>query len=163
MLRYDTPTDAPNTRPVRKLLVLVLIMGIRDRAATTRFCLGAEAIDLAYEVDGVWYDLVPPPAHIWSDIRSEVRSVARLVRPDRGGWWNRTRPDDPETGWLTFRLNGHDHLYRVQLNASELILDRIGDSGDRLDASNLLAETSRWFWEFETIQIEFPNPGNPTC
>lgn len=126
MLRYDTPADAPDNRPVRKLLVMVLLMSIRDRASTIRFCLQADRIDTTYQIDGEWYELVPPPAHIWPDLVADVRSVARLIRPDRGGWFYQIRFDDPEAGWLTFRVVGQDQCYLVRLGADELRLERFG-------------------------------------
>jgi hypothetical protein len=158
MLRYDTPADASASHPVRKLLVMVLFMGIRDRATAIRFRRGKELVWLTYEVDGTWYDMVPPPTHFWPDLLTEVRGAARLIRPDRGGWWDRTRSDDPEAGWLTFRVAGQDQLYRVQLNADELWLDPFGEPVSSEAAVACLVELCPPELGIDAHLIEFPYP-----
>jgi len=64
--------------PVRKLIYLVLLVAIRDRATEVRFS-PSEADSqwkLGYEIDGRWHEMVPVPLH-WG-ISQEIRRLAGL-------------------------------------------------------------------------------------
>ncbi len=136
MLRYDTPIDDPSNRPVRRMLLLVLLMALRDRADRIEFRLAPGSFTLWYRVDGVWYEMVPPPHNIWPGLVTEVWNLARLVAPegDTGWrWWFRrwaSRRNKLAAGWLTVRLHGRDRLFTVRLNPDpargELILEPVG-------------------------------------
>lgn len=140
MLRYDGPADAPTDRPIRRFLILVLLMAVRDKADQIRFRHTPDLLSLWYRVDGQWYELVPPPRHVCPDLLAEVRRISRLVAPEIGtGWrgWLRgrfARSEGLAAGWFTFRFRGRDLLYTVRLdpdpNRGEIVLDSVGPVPD---------------------------------
>ncbi len=65
----------------RKILLLVLLLALKDRAGAVLFEprtteAGGHALGLFYEVDGRWHELMPPPAHLASGIIREIKAVA---------------------------------------------------------------------------------------
>jgi hypothetical protein len=154
MLRYDTPADAPTDRPIRRLLILVLLMAMRDKADQIRFNYAPDLLSLWYRVDGTWYELVPPPAMIWPGIVAEFRQMSRLVSPELGTGWRSAvrrliaRPAGLAAGWLTFRLHGRDHLYMARLDPGpvrgEVLLEVAGSTaGEPEGAEAVLGELMR--------------------
>lgn len=67
--------------PHRRLILLLLLLAIKDRASELRFepCLsedGGRMLRLYYEVDGELLELVPPPAGFLDYMLSEIKTVA---------------------------------------------------------------------------------------
>ena len=52
--------------PVRKLLNMVLLLAIKDKASDIHFEPFEEEYKMRYRVDGILYELVPPPRHLGS-------------------------------------------------------------------------------------------------
>jgi hypothetical protein len=167
MLRYDAPADAPTNRPVRRLLVLVLLMAIRDRANQVRFCLHPDQMSLWYRVDGTWHELVPPPAAIWPGLVAEVRRLGRFASPEVGtGWWSAirrafARPAGLAAGWLTFRHRGQDQLYAARLDPGpvrgEISFEAAGPAAiDPESATAALGEMMRHQGGDLYVEFEFP-------
>ncbi|HMF36857.1 MAG TPA: pilus assembly protein PilB, partial [Isosphaeraceae bacterium] len=50
--------------PVRKLLNMVLLLAIKDKASDIHFEPFEEEYKMRYRVDGILYELVPPPRHL---------------------------------------------------------------------------------------------------
>lgn len=167
MLRYDDPRDAPNIRPVRKLFVMVLLIALREGATRVMFRPGEHQVDMSCEVDGVWYEYVPPPRHVWHALVAEARRVCRLVRPDRAvgvgdrlrTWFGRA--SEPEAGWLTFRLRGRDYLFTVRLDArepgAELRLELLGPPTPLQAAAEELSKLCTRIDEYGVELTEFPD------
>lgn len=154
MICYDSPADAPTDRPIRRLLILVLLMAMRDKADQIRFNYTPDLLSLWYRVDGTWYELVPPPVAIWPGMVAEVRRMSRLVSPEvETGCWStirRTfaRPDGLAAGWLTCRFRGQDQLYVTRLDPGpvrgEIFLEVAGPSSvDPENATAALGELMR--------------------
>ena len=109
MIHVGDPRRYDRLAPVDKLLTLVFALVGRDRAAWLRFDHYPEppAVQLWYCVDGVPYEMVPPPAELWPELVRILWRNARLAPPDRRPWWRRWRqidfPDRPVFGVLPVR------------------------------------------------------------
>jgi type IV pilus assembly protein PilB len=69
--------------PVRKLLNMVLLLAIRDKASDIHFEPFEEEYKMRYRVDGVLYELVPPPRHLAPAISSRIKVMANLDIAER--------------------------------------------------------------------------------
>ncbi len=69
--------------PVRKLINMVLLLAIRDKASDIHFEPFEEEYKMRYRVDGVLYELVPPPRHLASAISSRIKVMANLDIAER--------------------------------------------------------------------------------
>ncbi len=69
--------------PVRKLLNMVLLLAIKDKASDVHFEPFEEEYKMRYRVDGVLYELVPPPRHLAPAISSRIKVMANLDIAER--------------------------------------------------------------------------------
>ena len=69
--------------PVRKLLNMVLLLAIKDKASDVHFEPFEEEYKMRYRVDGVLYELVPPPRHLASAIASRIKVMSNLDIAER--------------------------------------------------------------------------------
>jgi type IV pilus assembly protein PilB len=69
--------------PVRKLLNMVLLLAIKDKASDIHFEPFEEEYKMRYRVDGVLYELVPPPRHLASAIASRIKVMSNLDIAER--------------------------------------------------------------------------------
>jgi type IV pilus assembly protein PilB len=69
--------------PVRKLLNMVLLLAIRDKASDIHFEPFEEEYKMRYRVDGVLYELVPPPRHLAPAISSRIKVMSNLDIAER--------------------------------------------------------------------------------
>ena len=78
-------TDAAelNSAPVRKLINMVLLMGIRDHASDIHFEPFEDEYKMRYRCDGVLYEMVPPPRHLATAIASRIKVMANLDIAER--------------------------------------------------------------------------------
>ena len=60
----DTIKDAADSNPVRKLINLVLLQAIKDKASDIHFEPFEDEFKMRYRIDGVLYEMMPPPSHI---------------------------------------------------------------------------------------------------
>jgi type IV pilus assembly protein PilB len=67
--------------PVRKLISLVLLLAVRDRATEVRFvpCAADGEWKLGYQVGGEWFAMEPVPLDV--PISQEVRRLGRMHAP----------------------------------------------------------------------------------
>jgi hypothetical protein len=88
LVRIDSFRDTP---PHRRVLLLLLLLALKDRATELHFEpwrseeAGSVEIGLKifYEVDGRLYELVPPPAFLASPLFRDLKDVAGLNSPRR--------------------------------------------------------------------------------
>jgi type IV pilus assembly protein PilB len=71
------------SNPVKKLLNLVLLQAIRDKASDVHFEPFEDEYKMRYRVDGVLYEMVPPPRHIAVAISSRIKVMANLDIAER--------------------------------------------------------------------------------
>ena len=69
--------------PVRKLLNMVLLLAIKDKASDIHFEPFEEEYKMRYRVDGILYELVPPPRHLAPAIASRIKVMANLDIAER--------------------------------------------------------------------------------
>jgi type IV pilus assembly protein PilB len=67
-----------NAGPVVKLLNMILIQAIRDRASDIHLEPFEHEFKVRYRVDGVLYEMMPPPIHLARAVISRVKVMANL-------------------------------------------------------------------------------------
>jgi len=75
--------EMANTAPVRKLLNLVLLQAIQDRASDIHMEPFEDEFKIRYRVDGVLYEMVPPPRHLHVAMTSRIKVMADLDIAER--------------------------------------------------------------------------------
>jgi len=136
----DAVLEAASDNQVVKLLNLVLLQAIRDRASDVHFEPFEHEFKMRYRIDGVLYELVPPPKHLGPAITSRVKVMANLDIAERrlpqdgrielqvGG-----NPVDLRVAVLP-TMHGESVVMRVLDRSNvELSLDRIGFREDDLE------------------------------
>ncbi|MCP4454348.1 MAG: Flp pilus assembly complex ATPase component, partial [Planctomycetes bacterium] len=71
------------SNPVRKLLNLVLLQAIRDKASDIHFEPFEDEYKMRYRIDGVLYEMIPPPKHIAAALSSRIKVMAELDIAER--------------------------------------------------------------------------------
>lgn len=79
----ETLEDLAEAAPVRKLLNMVLLLAIRDKASDIHLEPFEDEFKMRYRVDGVMYEMVPPPRHLAPAISSRVKVMANLDIAER--------------------------------------------------------------------------------
>jgi len=79
----DSLEEAANSNPVRKLINLVLLQAIKDKASDIHFEPFEGEFKMRYRIDGVLYEMMPPPAHIAPAISSRIKVMANLDIAER--------------------------------------------------------------------------------
>ena len=87
--RHDNTIDLEaieemaDAAPVRKLLNMVLLLAIKDKASDIHFEPFEEEYKMRYRVDGILYELVPPPRHLAAAISSRIKVMSNLDIAER--------------------------------------------------------------------------------
>ena len=79
----DAVAEAAGDNQVIKLLNLVLLQSIRDRASDVHMEPFENEFKIRYRIDGVLYEMVPPPKHLGPAITSRVKVMAHLDIAER--------------------------------------------------------------------------------
>jgi len=69
--------------PVRKLLNMVLLLAIKDKASDIHFEPFEDEFKMRYRVDGVLYEMVPPPRHLAMAISTRLKVMSNLDIAER--------------------------------------------------------------------------------
>lgn len=75
--------DLANSNPVKRLLNLVLLQAIRDKASDIHFEPFESEFKMRYRIDGVLYEMIPPPRHIAVALSSRLKVMANLDIAER--------------------------------------------------------------------------------
>lgn len=75
--------ELAESNPVKKLLNLVLLQAIRDKASDIHFEPFETEYKMRYRIDGVLYEMVPPPKHIAVALSSRIKVMANLDIAER--------------------------------------------------------------------------------
>jgi len=75
--------EMADSNPVKRLLNLVLLQAIRDKASDIHFEPFEDEFKMRYRIDGVLYEMVPPPRHIAVAISSRIKVMANLDIAER--------------------------------------------------------------------------------
>ncbi len=79
----DELKELSESNPVKKLLNLVLLQAIRDKASDVHFEPFENEYKMRYRIDGVLYEMVPPPKHIAAALSSRIKVMANLDIAER--------------------------------------------------------------------------------
>jgi type IV pilus assembly protein PilB len=144
----DAVLEAADDNQVIKLLNLVLLQAIKDRASDVHFEPFENEFKMRYRIDGVLYEMVPPPKHLGPAITSRVKVMANLDIAERRL---------PQDGRIELTVGGNPIDLRVAILPTiygescvmrvldrgnvELSLDRVGFRSDDLQKfQNLIAK-----------------------
>jgi len=141
----DAVMEASEDNKVIKLLNLVLLQAIKDKASDIHFEPFEDEFKIRYRIDGVLYEMVPPPAYLGGAITSRVKVMSNLDIAERrlpqdgrvelvvGG-----NPVDLRVAVLP-TMHGESVVMRVLDRSNvELSIDRIGLPPDDLEMVNTL-------------------------
>jgi type IV pilus assembly protein PilB len=115
--------EMANAAPVRKLVNMVLLMGIKDHASDVHFEPFEDEYKMRYRCDGVLYEMVPPPRHLATAISSRIKVMSNLDIAERRL---------PQDGRIELNIGGNTVDMRVSVLPTmfgESIVIRILDKG----------------------------------
>ncbi len=96
--------EMAHTAPVRRLLNLVLLQAIQDRASDIHFEPFEDEFKIRYRVDGVLYEMVPPPRHLHLPLATRIKAMSGLDIAERRL---------PQDGRLDLNISGNPVDLRV--------------------------------------------------
>ncbi len=79
----ETIRNAADANPVKRLLNTVLLQAIRDKASDIHFEPFEDEFKMRYRIDGMLYEMLPPPKHIAVAIASRIKVMAELDIAER--------------------------------------------------------------------------------
>ncbi len=79
----DTLLAAADDNRVKRLLNLVLMQAIKDRASDVHFEPFEDEFKMRYRIDGVLYEMIPPPRHLAMPIVSRIKVMSNLDIAER--------------------------------------------------------------------------------
>ena len=120
----DSLKEAADSNPVRKLINLVLLQAIKDKASDIHFEPFEDEFKMRYRIDGVLYEMMPPPAHIAPAISSRIKVMANLDIAERRM---------PQDGRIELNVNNQPIDLRVSVLPTmfgECVVMRVLDRGN---------------------------------
>ena len=102
----DELKELAESNPVKKLLNLVLLQAIRDKASDIHFEPFENEYKMRYRIDGTLYEMVPPPKHIAVALSSRIKVMANLDIAERRL---------PQDGRIRLQVQGHPIDLRVSV------------------------------------------------
>lgn len=102
----QTLEEMADAAPVRKLLNYVLLVAIRDKAADIHFEPFEDEFKIRYRIDGVLYEMVPPPKQLAIAIASRIKVMADLDIAERRL---------PQDGRVELNISGNPVELRVSI------------------------------------------------
>jgi len=79
----DTIREMAEANPVKRLVNMVLLEAIRNRASDVHFEPFEDEFKMRYRIDGVLYEMLPPPKSIAVAIASRIKVMANLNIAER--------------------------------------------------------------------------------
>ncbi len=102
----DELKELSESNPVKKLLNLVLLQAIRDKASDIHFEPFENEYKMRYRIDGVLYEMIPPPKHIAAALSSRIKVMANLDIAERRL---------PQDGRISLTVHGNPVDLRVSV------------------------------------------------
>ncbi len=132
--------EIADLNPVKKLLNLVLLQAIKEKASDIHFEPFEDEFKMRYRIDGVLYEMVPPPKYVALALASRIKVMAnldiaerRLPQDGRIELMVKGRPIDLRVSVLP-TMFGESVVLRVLDRANvELSLDKVGMREDELE------------------------------
>jgi type IV pilus assembly protein PilB len=79
----ESMVELAEAAPVRKLINMVFLLGIRDKASDIHFEPFEDEYKMRYRCDGILYEMVPPPRHLANAIASRIKVMSNLDIAER--------------------------------------------------------------------------------
>jgi type IV pilus assembly protein PilB len=79
----DGMLELANEAPVRKLINMIFLMGIKDKASDIHFEPFEDEYKIRMRCDGILYEMVPPPRHLANAISSRIKVMSNLDIAER--------------------------------------------------------------------------------
>ncbi|MEX0654817.1 MAG: ATPase, T2SS/T4P/T4SS family [Phycisphaeraceae bacterium] len=143
----DALLEAADDNKVKRLLNLVLMQAIKDHASDIHFEPFEDEFKMRYRIDGVLYEMIPPPRHLAMPIVSRIKVMASLDIAERRM---------PQDGRIELVVNGQPVDLRIAVLPTmfgesvvmrvldrgnvQLDLDKVGMRHDDLDEFRQLAK-----------------------
>lgn len=102
----ETLVQAAESNKVKRLLNLVLMQAIKDKASDIHFEPFEDEFKMRYRIDGVLYEMVPPPVYLAMPIVSRIKVMANLDIAERRL---------PQDGRIELIVNGNPVDLRVSV------------------------------------------------
>ncbi len=106
VLNLDSVEQLAESAPVRRLLNMVLLMGIKEQASDLHFEPFETEFKIRIRSDGVLYEMVPPPRHLAFAITTRIKVMADLDIAERRL---------PQDGRIRLSVGGHPVDLRVSV------------------------------------------------
>jgi type IV pilus assembly protein PilB len=127
----DTIKDMADSNPVKRLVNMVLLEAIRNRASDIHFEPFEDEFKMRYRIDGVLYEMLPPPKEIAVALASRIKVMSNLDIAERRM---------PQDGRIELVVNGNPVDLRVSILPTmfgESVVMRV------LDRSNVQLDLER--------------------
>jgi type IV pilus assembly protein PilB len=105
-LDLDSVEALSESAPVRKLLNMVFLVGIREHASDLHFEPFEDEFKIRIKSDGTLYEMVPPPRHLASAITTRIKVMSNLDIAERRL---------PQDGRIRLTVGGNDIDLRVSV------------------------------------------------
>ncbi|MBN1344580.1 MAG: Flp pilus assembly complex ATPase component TadA [Phycisphaerae bacterium] len=102
----DELKEMIEANPVKKLLNLILHQAIREKSSDVHFEPFEDEFKLRYRIDGVLYEMVPPPRHIAVALVSRIKVMSNLNIAERRM---------PQDGRIRLTIQGREVDLRVSI------------------------------------------------
>ena len=79
----ETLIEVADDNKVKRLLNLVLLQAIKDKASDIHFEPFEDEFKMRYRIDGVLYEMIPPPKHLGLPIVSRIKVMSNLDIAER--------------------------------------------------------------------------------
>jgi len=136
--------------PVRKLLNMILLLGIKDHASDIHFEPFEQDFKVRIRSDGVLYEMVPPPRHLAMAITTRIKVMSDLDIAERRL---------PQDGRIRLSVGGHPVDLRVSVLPTmfgESVVMRILDRSVVMLDLNMVGMDAPTLSEFRRM-IKLPN------
>jgi len=102
----ETIRDMADSNPVKRLVNMVLLEAIRNRSSDIHFEPFEDEFKMRYRIDGVLYEMMPPPSHIAVAVASRIKVMSNLDIAERRL---------PQDGRIELLVNGNPVDLRVSV------------------------------------------------
>jgi len=128
----DTIQEAAESSPVKRLVNMVLLEAIRNRASDIHFEPFEDEFKMRYRIDGLLYEMLPPPKHIAAAVASRIKVMANLDIAERRV---------PQDGRIDLLVGGNPVDLRVSvlptMNGESVVMRVLDRSNVSLDLERL--------------------------
>jgi type IV pilus assembly protein PilB len=102
----DSLAEFAEAAPVRKLINMVFLLAIKEKASDIHFEPFEEEYKMRYRADGVLYEMIPPPRHLANAISSRIKVMSNLDIAERRL---------PQDGRIELNVGGNQVDMRVSI------------------------------------------------